>query len=326
MITYIPPLADIKSEAKFYKKHTTGISHVATLDKVANRYGFKEYKILKSYVEKNPNIHKQTLGYHKEHHGCDIYYEEINNDALKELFTFKEAALIYTASFMLHENIQNWGMTELFFLENNVDQSLLKKTALELDKIIQQRNIINTLKTDKKLRVALSEDNEIEIFYLSSPKIHPDKLKDAIKKTGDRLGVKITEEENGMINFFFNVPTKDKTIDYFPESDEEKNRVSYIVNTENSLSKISEVNNEFLKGNSYYIHISSKSYIGFSPELNNSLMRDLRTEPPYHSERIEVSNEKEKLKTISRIDALKLILDDTDLENDMGLKLIQGEQ
>lgn len=91
-----------------------------------------------------------------------------------------------------------------------------------------------------------------------------------------------------------------------------------LVSPTKSPTIISEVNEQFLKGFPFYLIDSGKVNISFVPKKNDGLLRNPLLDPLYDSEQIVVVS-REPTKIISRIDALKLVLENTSLKNDMGL-------
>lgn len=102
------------------------------------------------------------------------------------------------------------------------------------------------------------------------------------------------------------------------------NKLQYIFGEETvepptkSPTIISEINEQFLKGSPFYIIDAGKVSISFVPKKNDGLLRNPLLIPLYDSEQIVVVSS-EPTKIISRINALKLILENTPLKNDMGL-------
>lgn len=102
------------------------------------------------------------------------------------------------------------------------------------------------------------------------------------------------------------------------------NKVQHIFGAEigeefqNPLTMISEISEQFLRGNPFYLVDFGKVQVSFTPKKNIDLLRNPFTDPMYDSEQIVVVGS-ESTKIISRIDALRLILENTSLENDMEL-------
>ncbi|MDD3477236.1 MAG: hypothetical protein PHI38_10235 [Sulfurimonas sp.] len=82
---------------------------------------------------------------------------------------------------------------------------------------------------------------------------------------------------------------------------------------------ISEVDSLFKQGLSFNLISDDGECTSFSPKKNDSLLRDIK-EPDYFADIINIKEiNLGESKTVSRQEALLIILDDTDIEDDMRI-------
>lgn len=87
-----------------------------------------------------------------------------------------------------------------------------------------------------------------------------------------------------------------------------------------NFNKLSQINSLFEDGLSFNVVSNNGAADIYSPKLNNSLMRNPFTELPYFPDIIQVRNShNDSKKFVSRVEALRMICDDTGINDDMDI-------
>jgi len=82
--------------------------------------------------------------------------------------------------------------------------------------------------------------------------------------------------------------------------------------------RISEIETLFLNDYPFYVIQNEKPYMSFEAERNDGYMKDI-SEPQHNPDNVVVTFSDQSKKTLSRRDALKLILLNSDIQDDMDI-------
>ncbi len=158
-------LENVKIEAKAYQKKMQ-TSYMVALNKISEQYGFKDYRLLKSYLDKNTDMH--SLKHYQKAHKIIVEHAFLNKKAYMNTFSIREAKLISCLTLLM----QKKGVaiaTNLFTSEENEDDaSCLEAICEDINKLITSEKISNIFikPTDRGETeyIAQIENNEIIIF------------------------------------------------------------------------------------------------------------------------------------------------------------------